>query len=890
MTPNLPYASPIITIDKDMSSYDLGLVGLQNKLLIDGVTNCTSNIDSATSFFDAVLATSSLDASIFTSSNALGNSSSRVFGAVAAQIARKYLMQPVQSTSAATLILEQQRLVLSTPTFALTVVILISLSCISALLYFVASRMVVVSRNTGSILGLATVLSASPAFVDSLKTSRVETNEQLAERMAPIAFHTVVTVDSKRSSSSFVVEAATPVESLDLAPSFEASVGGQWWHPFSASWTIYAFVFFLPLVLVAVLEGTYQYSKSHQGIVSLSNVRSTGYAWSYIPALVILALRLCFESLIFAASLFQPFSLVRKGTARTQDLFRNPVGSASLVNIWTALQDRQFALLAISIVSVLAPALSIAVAGLFSPKPFQKTTMGFVHPADTFDLASPPTISTLHLTGASGRLSGVDVGNAASLYSMGLLENVSTSYPSWMWDNLAFPKLEIDTAGAIQNASAIESLMVTLPAIRANMNCSAIQNATARTFNGSFNSAGDSVDAGIAVTIPAPGGCSPLACPYGLQPESNTLCVVDNFTNQWIYALNLYLTEDTVFGQWANPANGLGLYLNKTTPYGCGTSLAWFGNMKNSEVQNITVLQCAPYLETVDVAVDLLMPDFKISPSNPPRPFEDSAKPTGGYLPSSDDGSDDAWSSLTASDDGVQVSFGNGHSYDEFFGQIVLNTHMGETDPSELLGLANVDNLREKMNKLYGLWIANELNFMSRVDLPAAASQPVRHAIKRDETITRVETTLVRTVYVNSTASPTSYVSVPTAQPLVPQSSRSFGANFTLTETRLVQSSVSTRVLEGLLAVTWLLSVITMLSVKTRKVLPRNPCSIAGMASLLVGSDMLTLIPRRSEWADDKTLLKHGLFEGYFFGLGWWGDGKTRRWGIDVGRAGLDGG
>jgi len=78
-----------------------------------------------------------------------------------------------------------------------------------------------------------------------------------------------------------------------------------------------------------------------------------------------------------------------------------------------------------------------------------------------------------------------------------------------------------------------------------------------------------------------------------------------------------------------------------------------------------------------------------------------------------------------------------------------------------------------------------------------------------------------------------------------------------------------------------------MLTSNSKHVLPKNPCSIAAVASLLAGSEILELIPLGSEWCDDKELRRRGVFDGYLFSMGWWSKPGTskRRFGIDIGKA-----
>ena len=89
--------------------------------------------------------------------------------------------------------------------------------------------------------------------------------------------------------------------------------------------------------------------------------------------------------------------------------------------------------------------------------------------------------------------------------------------------------------------------------------------------------------------------------------------------------------------------------------------------------------------------------------------------------------------------------------------------------------------------------------------------------------------------------------------------------------------------------------IMAYLLLETKTVLPHNLCSIAGMATLLAGSELRTrkVIPECAEWTRDRELQKAGIFNGWVFSMGWWGEevtgstqpGKGRRFGIDIGRA-----
>lgn len=79
------------------------------------------------------------------------------------------------------------------------------------------------------------------------------------------------------------------------------------------------------------------------------------------------------------------------------------------------------------------------------------------------------------------------------------------------------------------------------------------------------------------------------------------------------------------------------------------------------------------------------------------------------------------------------------------------------------------------------------------------------------------------------------------------------------------------------------------------RILPHNPCSIAGVAALLAGGELWKgegepgrgfAIPDGGEWMSDRDVREQGLWKDVVFGLGWWPDG---RFGIDAGGP-IDGG
>lgn len=112
---------------------------------------------------------------------------------------------------------------------------------------------------------------------------------------------------------------------------------------------------------------------------------------------------------------------------------------------------------------------------------------------------------------------------------------------------------------------------------------------------------------------------------------------------------------------------------------------------------------------------------------------------------------------------------------------------------------------------------------------------------------------------------------------------------------RITQNPAPKLALQVLLGTMALCVVLSWLFMRKDALLPHNPCSIAGIAALLAGSELWKArheerrepqIPSGAEWMCTEDLQKHGIWKDNVFGLGWWPNG---RYGIDSGGR-IDGG
>ncbi|GAB7348548.1 hypothetical protein MBLNU459_g6941t1 [Dothideomycetes sp. NU459] len=132
------------------------------------------------------------------------------------------------------------------------------------------------------------------------------------------------------------------------------------------------------------------------------------------------------------------------------------------------------------------------------------------------------------------------------------------------------------------------------------------------------------------------------------------------------------------------------------------------------------------------------------------------------------------------------------------------------------------------------------------------------------------------------------YINIP-VRDISPDNAAPFVGRPLVSTTRLIQSEISTRILESLLAILFICAVITFVLFDPRNLSPERPRSIATQAALLAGADeLLGLVPSSMEKYDEKAL--DAIFDGYFYSLGWWNDHAERRiFGIGIGKPDADG-
>ncbi|KAK2748362.1 hypothetical protein FQN57_001020 [Myotisia sp. PD_48] len=235
--------------------------------------------------------------------------------------------------------------------------------------------------------------------------------------------------------------------------------------------------------------------------------------------------------------------------------------------------------------------------------------------------------------------------------------------------------------------------------------------------------------------------------------------------------------------------------------YWLETELSW------NRTEKITVLRCRPKIEEVDVDVLLKVPSLDFDLSRPPSVVMGSARVV------HDHHFDGTNSSVYPVYSGHFLAMPELPFNHELDPETAVSITSRYGVPIEEL-ISNSTKLIDSLTLTYGIVLAQILN--TRCHAPVGANGPAN----------------------------------------------TFPATFTSTEERLIQNIVPTRILECLLVLLTICGIITVAFLNTKKVLPKNPCSIGALASLLVKSRMVkdkNFIPRGAEWLSDEELLEHNI-------------------------------
>ncbi|KAK5326332.1 hypothetical protein LTR70_002099 [Exophiala xenobiotica] len=719
------------------------------------------------------------------------------FQAISVQVANDYLTRTSIHHVEGTVMVAETRLVLrdvSAIIISSLLGILFVLSVLFGIFYLPSA---VSPRDPGSVAGLAAILARSTRFLEALSGTGTSTAEELERLLSNQRYMTAL------NDQSFSVE----LDGADLdLPTRMRDI--SWWRPMSASLWARSLFLLIPVALIVILEICSRVSKHSDGIVSPSANTFVNSLSVYVPALILLGVRTLFESLYFAARIFQPYHNLKKGgmppsTTVMEDQNRGIVVMA----LWRALRKRQWAVMSAAVAVSLAPFLPVVVSGLYT--------------VNNTLLSSNVTLTHLNRLNMSDGYFYTKATSSKSAWLGELILEYNSTYTQWTYQELSFPKVELalnDTrvSDYMGNASLSGSYVTArLPAVYTDMGCEELP---VDNYQVAFVNPDGEPEGEISLNVTSLGDLDLSYCLFGeeglVEYRLTDALSSSDYFNEWLWPYNYYEEPEIVNGDLVNvsspiPADRL--------PSGCPVTVVMYGQVSSdaSRVDEIVVLKCRPRVMQSDFDVLLSLPDYQFNLTTPPVKVQDSDTVLfDGYM----DGSIEA---VIPSD------------LDFTFGLFVpMKANDNSTQALDALFRSMVQGAKSNM----GILTAQLINAFGREDY-----------------------------------------STENASAIAARPSSSANLNWPF-RARVVQDQNTTRVLQAILAAMTICGAVSTFMVDTRKVLPKNPLSIAAAASLFADSKMLQLavgerkafIPKGTEWYSNKELQRRGIFETRTYAMSWW--------------------
>ena len=803
----------------------------------------------------------------------LVNAATSTFKGIMAQFARQRLAVPHDTHFRGTATFKETRYRLNEASaVAMITAFGVAAGC-SIILIFIGPKKVV-PRDPNSIAASATFLARSIEVNRLLRREGVPSERSQQAALEGYEFGTAIaTTEGGQSSFKIVTSEGLP-ETMREMPEKKLT----WWHPITASLPFAIIVVLVPLVLIVVLELLQRSSDRHAGIRTVPDDLETDIFTHYIPALVMIIVSSLINLVDFNIELFTPWARLKQGHAtHKESILSHYLGRAPPSAFREALRRRRSNVLASLTAVTIAAVLPIVAAGLYNTMSATSTNSGLaLNRLDEFDVVQWTDSRT-------------DDRGAAGMLNMILQDDLD--YPAFTYMDLVLPKFAIGNGSEVGNySSSIDSAFAVMPALRPNLRCDAVP---ASGLNLNTSTVGDSTSesdqATVSVTYTLPQRCQ-LAGIAGSSSELQYNLAISLPSNGVVFAGRMF---DLLFGEnastYGNAGEFNGQYIGNNPVRGCPSLAFTYGEfeMGSTDVSKVSALICYQEIQSIQANVTLRSNTTTIDSSHPPS--VDDSRMT---LLANPNDKDKVESFDWRLQDNIMrelTSFpadATGEDFDNFF-EVALNfnkTH--PISPASFVGPNNVNALEETVNTLYRLYMAQAINLNLRKLLPSLSSS----------TLTRRQTFGDDRLATLTTSSPS---------------------------VRLTQNRGPKIALQLMLGLISALTAFAYLTTHFRKVLPVNPCSIAGSMSLLAGSDLCHTVddgvceccgkPRRNSFgtiaetihadndhdeeerpqgiAHGAEWLKMGLFEMVFAGkrysMGWWKErpqtGKRRRFGVDVG-------
>lgn len=759
---------------------------------------------------------------------------------IAAQLVAKSLFMPTNETVAGVLTETQGRLVVNSLAFGVSMALLGLMICIS--LALALQRQETLSKNPGTLINMATILTRTPDVIDIVRHLHQAEKKVKEHKRLRSGGHTAdVNLSLSFSIPMRAEKQATVLAQQDEKGHIKVS---RWWQPWNMSLSHRFLTVILPALCIVLLEILLRRSEKFEGLARVSSSKYIQYLWMYIPVVVILSLNCLFDATSFTNRIIQPYVTMRNRPApASQSISVDFVNRTTMSAMFKAVRLGQFGVALAIMATLLGAVLPIAASGLFKTQNTLQQTSVRMNQVTYFDPSAAITVPQPY---------------PENLPIPGLIHMSNLSYPAWTYGKYAFPRLKL--TGQTRNNSGTLSpeatIRVDVPAVYGVANCSSVPRADISYFvNFTLGGrSGASVDPGGSLRPMLYVEGKPLSgCPR-MRCDKITM-VPDFYESMWKGAKEIFDSNNTGTApeidrsQNSSSASFHGGY---KLPAHCPLSTMcimkgeypkkWLDEDQGEwnytgtvKMDDVKVLYCNPYVAQEIVTLDLRLPDLDISSLNPPKPqpgtrmFFSEAELLNtanmrDYLP---------WYST------IRINNATSMYPDSFFGAIFSGKDA--FSPLDLLtkNAATMDLFLDHIDNVYSLVVSQIYSEMRRFPVDISNTEYARDG------------TLIETVG------------------------------------RVHQDALSTRIIQVLLGSMIICALLSMFFTNGWRVLPKRPCSIVTVAGLIERSSLLSkeITSPNREFLGVKALQERGALQHGLFSLGWWGEKGDRWYGIDLGQA-----
>ncbi|KAI5226172.1 hypothetical protein E4T40_03194 [Aureobasidium subglaciale] len=721
----------------------------------------------------------------------------QVFNAIGAQTVAEGLLVPSDRRIMGTATFHQERLVVNRVSVILMSVAFAIIRCLCAVLIFVRSWDVVPRRPASAVDTISICLTSVP-FKESLRDSAHLSDDRIEQKLANYNFSLVNGHEGGRTIFALGVEKQAHV--LEASRTTQhASHCILWWHPWGSRFATKLAIVLLPLACIAVLEVLQAKSNDHRGFAKLTDSEGqsfeiANYATQYLPAAIVISIKLLFGGLEDVVNVFAPFLPLRK--AHDQSL--KAVKKISWLPSWLqksdkgsydALQNTQGCTIKVLDYQTYGRVSVLALISAAKHKYWPVVFVPVLYPVSAnrtsaFNLTWAQ--STRHDSGAGPRTIQIWDHNA--------------TYPLWTYKDLALSTIQIGPESLpFANTSAAEGAQINaiVPGVRARLDCIPTSN---RTVYHNMDFGRDKHSKSVITRVPVNVLNTCVGHPMPSMLGTNITFSVYPEETYFSQITNLHIIQasggsspvsvfpDPDVGTFTFPDNdadcpSLVFYIAKWSP------------LPNSKdyMLDFNALSCKQVVDEVQVNATLLYPSMELDPPITPKVLEGV---TTNVVDTERNGSVETWQVGYQFDkwDTSQIIVTGGTSrawnpYVSRYYQMVVNGTR-EVRPvflDDMIGEANIDNFSIATQGLYGIYMA-ELLSTKKQDLFTPTS--VQASIEA------------------------------------------------MTEWRVKQHEPSKIVLQVILGIMAVCGLLTWLCMETKEVLPHNPCTIAGMISFFADSSL----------------------------------------------------